>query len=105
VIDEIVDMFFLTPYPPGSDKCEKWAKQAFARIAALLNKYGMFPGTRVRVRLVAWTFRSSPRTLWNIWVDSHFAIEVTLPNGEIWYFDVGNWGGVFRPKDIPSYAE
>lgn len=42
--------------------------------------------------------------LWCLFVDGHFAIKVKLPDGQVFYFDDGNWGGAFREKDIPKYA-
>jgi hypothetical protein len=38
-------------------------------------------------------------------VDGHFGIKVVFPDGQVFYFDDGNWGGIFTEADVPSYAK
>jgi hypothetical protein len=73
------------------------------------TKPGPIPGklikTGLRVSIAAWTFTPTYQNLWNLAVDSHFAIKVEFPDGQVFYFDKGDWGGVFRPNQIPGYAK
>jgi hypothetical protein len=105
-IDTIISMFLNTPYPDGPNKCEKWAKDAMARLGQLVE---CLEAVGLRVRLKAWTYTPGWRNLWNGFgfIDGHFAVEVTLPDGTTIYFDDGNWGGIFEGGEggsVPPWA-
>lgn len=92
----------------GPNPCQRWAEKMLAKLS--LTPRGEIvgaPGAFATIR--AWTFTPALGNLYCIFVDAHFAIEIKLPNGEIFYFDDSDWGDhfshMFRPKDIPGYAK
>jgi RHS repeat-associated protein len=81
------------------DDCWKWADK-------VTNGLTITPDVFI-FRAVSWDYMFYTRFLKNKskeWILDHAAIEVTICNNDIYYFDDGWWGGskhVFKPERIP----
>lgn len=61
----------------------------------------------IKLRVAAWEYR-----IWQIgigipftgWFLGHNAIEVTFPDGSVFYLDDGWWNHAFTPGDVPWYV-
>jgi hypothetical protein len=114
VRQQILDACLKTPKPLAMNPCEQWAEavdaklpprtaQGFVRSTARLNRWGTAI-SGVHVGQVAWGFRPCAANLWCVLASGHFAICVTFPDGQKFYFDDGDWGRIFQSGDIPDYA-
>jgi RHS repeat-associated protein len=114
--ESILDACLNTSKPWSINPCKKWAEKVDAKLPARdgrdIVKGTERPGpggkgtTGLQISQWAWTYTPCPNNLWCIFVDGHFGIRVKFPDGQIFYFDDGNWGTVFTPADnkIPPHA-
>ena len=72
------------------DACGEWAGKVFFKIGTLAV---------LKVKPVGWDYYIG---VWGTdnWL-GHAALQVTLPDGTIFYLDNWWWGGYFAPSDVP----
>lgn len=106
IVKQILDATVKTPKPQLEwDACIKWTQAADAKLPdrGIANR---IPGGKgIIAQPCSWDYESCPASLWNVFVDSHAAIEVILPDGQVFYFDDGNWGGAFQGDKVPPFAK
>jgi hypothetical protein len=105
IVRQILDATIGTSKPWTINPCKKWAETAFGKMPPMKPTGEIIGAKKVYVSIVAWTFKPCFRNLWCLFVDGHFAIQVKLPDGSVFYFDDGDWGGAFTEKNIPDYAK
>ena len=114
--ESILDACLTTSKPRSINPCKKWTEKVNARLPARDGR-DIVKGTErpgpggegtigLQVSTWAWTFTPCPDNLWCIFVDGHFGIRVKFPDGQVFYFDDGDWGTIFTPADnkIPPYV-
>ena len=105
IVQQILDATTSTPKPRWYNPCKIWAETAFAKMPPMKPTGEVIGAEKVYVSIVAWTFVPCSENLWCLLADGHFAIQVKFPDGSVFYFDDGDWGGVFTKRDIPKYAK
>jgi len=114
--ESILDACLTTSKPRSINPCKKWTEKVNAKLPARDGR-DIVKGTErpgpggkgtigLQVSTWAWTFTPCPDNLWCIFVDGHFGIRVKFPDGQVFYFDDGDWGTIFTPADnkIPPYV-
>ena len=83
--------------PLQQHQCFIWCSEFLGKLKALKH---------LKVRFVRWEYWwFVPRFVpWFGTPPGHGAIEVTLPNGQVYYFDDWWWVYIFQPPDIPVYV-
>jgi hypothetical protein len=116
VIDGILDATRGTPNPWGWDKCKRWVDRVEPKLRERGSPGDIVKGTELHepktgiitggLQVSPWSWEYAPglRNLWGLIVDSHYAIRVTFPDGQVFYFDNGNWGGIFGNDNIPPWV-
>ena len=104
VTQQILDAALSTPRPYGRDPCKRWVRNAMGKMPPRTQFDEVRGAPKLFVREVAWMYEPCWENLWCLGVDGHFAIQVRFPDGQVFYFDVGNWGGIFQADRIPRYA-
>ena len=96
-LDELFRKFMNTEVPLQQHQCFIWCSEFLGKLKALKH---------LKVRFVRWEYWwFVPRFVpWFGTPPGHGAIEVTLPNGQVYYFDDWWWGYIFQPPDIPVYV-
>jgi RHS repeat-associated protein len=115
ITKQILDTMEGTPFPwtAVGKPCMVWAETANRKLPPknprdqLLDSSGnvIAPPRGVRILIWAWTFEPRLDNLWTIFADGHFAIRVIFPDGKSFFFDDGEWGGMFGPERVPPYAK
>jgi hypothetical protein len=62
-----------------------------------------YPG--LQIGIWSWQYDRCFVNLWGLVVDSHFAVRVKFPDGQVFYLDDGAWGDIFDSPTIPLYAK
>ncbi len=105
ITDAILKLALGTPKPFTINPCQKWAEEVDSKLPPRDNFDRVLGGKGLVARVKAWTYEPCAANYWGILVDAHFGIEVKFPDGQVFYFDDYNWGGIFRPEDVPPYAK
>jgi hypothetical protein len=119
----ILDACLNTPRPFGMDPCEKWAKIVDGKLPErdefdfVKGTVRLVPGPEaarvkgakkvkagLKALICSWTYTPCGENFWCILVSGHYAIKVVFPDGQVFYFDDGDWGRVFRKNNVPWYA-
>ncbi len=105
IVQQILDATVGTSRPWTINPCKQWAESVFGKMPPMKPSGEVIGAKKVYVSIVAWTFEPCCENLWCLFADGHFAIQVKLPDGSVFYFDDGDWGCVFTERDIPRYAK